>query len=235
MLRTLPIALLLLATPSLALAADRWLLMPVYAANPPPQDPTLLRLSQRVGAAIAEHNAADVHLVSRAVREEHCQDHGHECPDAIARILEVDRVIAVELTEDYEALVATVFDPPTRRRELRVACQWRGGPDCDLDALAKQIAEGTKSTWEPAQVDAAFDALRPRIDACLAKAKPTKAEPRVTFRVREDGRPIEVRIQPKALQRKKAYRCAARVVESLRVVPFTADRMPFVNKPLTSP
>ncbi len=236
--RSLIAALVLSAAPvATADANPKWILMPVYAPTPPPGDPTLLRMSKRIGEALAEHNAADVRLVSRELREERCQDHGHECPDAIARMLEVDRVIAVELAEDYGELLATVFDPPNRARSVRVPCKWvAGGPSCDVDGLAKEIAEATKPTWDPAAADAAFDALRTRIDACLAQEKGgADPESRVTFRIREDGRPIEVRIQPKALQRKKAYRCVARVVESLRVPPFVADRMPFLNKPLVTP
>lgn len=234
---TLVAMLTLLAVPAISGAAPKWILMPVHATNPPPKDPTLLRMSKQIGAAIAERNVADIRLVSRELREEHCQDHGHACPDAIARILEVDRVIAVELTDDYRQLVASVFDPPTRKRTIEVPCKWiAGGPSCDLDALAQGIAEGSKPTWDPSVVDAAFDALRPRVDACLEREKGgADPESRVTFRVREDGRPIEVRIQPKAIQRKKAYRCVARVVESLRVPPFTADQMPFVNKALAAP
>ena len=86
-----------------------------------------------------------------------------------------------------------------------------------------------------AKVDAAFAELTPRIAACF-DARKQKPDPdaSVTFRLRFDGRPIEVRVDPKARQRERAYRCAARVVESLRVLPFEAERMPFLRKPLVA-
>ena len=229
----LPIVLLTLAASTARAEPPRWIVLPVYAANPPPQDPTLLRLSRAVGVAVAAAADAEVRVVSRELREEHCRDAGHRCPDAIARILGADRVIALVLTDDFGALEARVHEPPDRTFDVRVECEWRGGPKCDLEELAEATSRRRRAPYDPAAVEAAWAQLRPRIDRCFSGAgvEPS-AEAQLTFRLREDGRPIEVRVDPKRLQRRRAYGCAARVVESLRVPPFVAPRPPFVRKPI---
>ncbi len=117
--------------------ASQWLVLPIHADNPPPTDPTLLRTSEIVGRAIAEGLSVNVRLVARAIRDEHCTDDGHRCPSAIARILEAEQVIALELSDDLGRLTATVYRRPNVvAAKIDVACDWDDGPACALEKIA---------------------------------------------------------------------------------------------------
>lgn len=220
--------------PSTAMA--EWLVLPIHAEHPPPTDPTLLRTSERVGRAIADGLGVDVRLAARAIRDEHCTDDGHHCPTAIARILEAERVIALELTDDHGELRATVYRrPAVVAATVRVKCAWDHGPKCALDDLVEQLRASMKVAFDAVALETAWTKLRPRIDGCLARAKAVEPTASVKFSVQRDGRVANVRIEPRKLQRKKAYTCVARVVESLRVPPFEGPMPPMFRRALVSP
>jgi hypothetical protein len=204
----------------LAAAAPQWIVLPVYAENPPPSDPTLLRTTRVIAQTIFEHTGARIRVLSREARDEHCADDGHRCPGAIARLLDVERVIALELAADRGSVRARVYEqrPARLAMEIVVPCEWDGGPECDAAPLAQKLATG-RAGYDPAAVEAAWAKVAPRIAKCFTKVPPAK-DARLTFALQPSGRPIEVRVEPKKLQSGASYACAARVAESLRVPPF---------------
>lgn len=209
-----------LLTTLMVASAPQWIMMPVRAEHAPPSDPTLLRTTRAVARALADQTSANIRVFDREKRDEHCSDDGHRCPEAIARILEVDRVIALELSDDHTKLQVYIYErrPPRLANQLEVGCEWDEGPRCEAEKLAKAVAT-ERPDYDEATLEAAWSKLVPRIRGCFTKAKPV-ADAKVTFSLRPSGRLVDVRVEPRKLQRKRPYACAARVVESLRVPPF---------------
>lgn len=206
-----------------------WLVLPARAAHPPPQDPTLLRLSKPVAEAFAELVSGPVRLGARGLRDARCRDDGWRCPDEIAALLGVDRVVSMQLDDDYGALTLYVF---AERRgvvaKVSLPCAWDAGRlSCRTEGLAKLAHELEPRGLEPAVVFAAYEALEPKLRACLGP-EGAEAEARVRLSVAPSGRAHSVRIEPRRLQRRERYACVARALEGLEVPPFAgADAGPF--------
>ena len=60
--------------------ADTWVVLPAYAANPPPRDPTLLRLTKTIAEALHQSSQEDVRVVTRELRDEACPGDDGRCP-----------------------------------------------------------------------------------------------------------------------------------------------------------
>ena len=218
------LALATVLVPGAAGAAPTWVIMPASAAQPPPQDPTLLRLSVPLARAFEAAVPGPVRLAAREERDDRCRDDGWRCPREVAEMMGVDRVIVLRLTEAQDELQVLVF----AGRQGVVAstelpCEWAEGRlSCDSEVLAAFAAGLAPRTLDPKEVDAAFDALGPALARC-ARRGGTHADAKVVFQVAPKGGAHHVRIEPRALQRKKAYACMARVVEGLSVPPFGGE------------
>lgn len=215
-------AMLLMGAPEERASPPKpWVVMPVRAEHPPPQDPTLLRLSVPLAKAIAAEAPAAVRLAKRDERDERCLDDGWRCPDEIAAMLGAGRVISMQLDEDHGAL--TVYVYAGRQgviAEQEVACTWSDGRlSCDVKALSNFFAGLRPRTLGPEEVFDAFAELHSPLQACTKKGR-TRNKVQVVFRVGSDGQAHHVRIQPRKHQRSKVYRCMAQVVEGLQVRPF---------------
>jgi len=207
-----------------------WVLMPVRAAHPPPQDPTLLRLTGPLAKAFAGAVAGSVRVAKREERDDRCRDDGWRCPDEIASMLGVDRVVSLQLEEAHGALTAYVFSGRqgvVSKHEIRCAYE-DGRLSCDAAALAAYARTIAPRALSPDAVFAAFEALQPDLRACLG-GKDGATGAKVSFRVAPSGRAHGARIEPRRLQRKKVYACMARAVEGLEVAPFSGGEAgPFV-------
>jgi hypothetical protein len=214
-------AALALLAPSPARAALSWVIMPVHAAHPPPQDPTLLRLSVPLARAFEAKVEGEVRLAAREERDERCRDEGWRCPREIAELLGVDRVVFLRLDDAQESLQVSVYagrQGVVARTELE--CAWEGGRlTCDAEAMGIFAAGLGPRTLDPKEVDVAFEALAPALARCAQKGR-TQPDAKVVFQVGPKGGAQHVRVEPRGLQRKKAYACMARAVEGLQVAPF---------------
>jgi hypothetical protein len=201
--------------------AEGWVVFPIFAEQPPPMDPTLLRLSVELAKVISDQVGGDVRLAKREEREEHCP---LECPAEIASMMTVDHVIAMHLKESQDQLAVILFEPSRAPEIRKIACTYQNGVvRCD----AKQLAEVIKSWKHEAPLDekavhTAFGLLAGEMAACGPQEKGIDAS--VRFRIRPDGRATDVRIDPVEVQDRKPYDCIARVVESLRVPPFPGKK-----------
>jgi len=198
-----------------------WVVMPVRAEHPPPQDPTLLRLSVPLAKAIAAEAPVPVRLAKREERDERCLDEGWRCPDEIAAMMGVGRVVSMQLDEDHGALSVYVY---AGRQgviaQQQVPCTWADGRlSCDEKALTAFFAGLRPRTLNQEEVFDAFEGLHAALQACTKRGR-TRNEVQVVFRVGSDGQAHHVRIQPRKHQRTKVYRCMAQVVEGLQVRPF---------------
>lgn len=220
--------MLLLAVPGAA-GAETWLVYPVRAEHPPPRDPTMLRMSVELARSISEVVTGHVRLAKRDERDQACP---LSCPPEVAAIQEVDHVVELVLGDAMDELVVRVF----RRRgdvlEGKVPCEYGGGAvACDAKRLQKMLgSQKGDAPLDAEAVKSGFAALRPKLLEC-GEPKP-KVRAKVRFRVRPDGRVTDVRISPKKVQFDEPYACMARVVESLRVVPFAGERPVAFSMPL---
>lgn len=232
MARRLALAFSLMITASVARAEERpdWVVFPVRGERPPPSDPSLLRLSRDLAAALQEALGGQVRLASRERRDELCPGRTTlECADRVHEAAGGERVLVLRLSDDLERVDARVYPAPKgARRELRLPCRWREGQvTCDLEPLLRAIDREAPPPLDELAVMTAFEALRPELEACLRAGKATLPEgagpPMVTFRLQPDGRPRDVRIEPRTLQRKKPYGCMARLLESTTFSAFAGD------------
>jgi hypothetical protein len=202
-----------------------WLVFPAQAAKPPPRDPTMLRLSTAIGEAIQKIVKEDVRVTSRDVRDEHCPQEDGRCAAHVADQAGADRVVSLVLSPAYDKLEVRIYRRKMGvEKEGTIPCAWNEGDvACDTKKLAAILARDSL----PPPVDAeavkkAFDALAPKLARChKGQIVPGAA---ASFRVRQDGHVIDVRIQPDELHDDPAYQCVARTIESLRVKPFTGEK-----------
>lgn len=127
--------------------AGEWVVMPVRAETPPPRDPTLLRLSAPVAKTIADALPSPVRLVKRDTRDAQCADDGWRCPDEIAAMMSVARVVSLHLDDDHARLKVMVY---AGRHgvvaETVVKCGSRAGRvRCDRDAIATFIRNAAQA------------------------------------------------------------------------------------------
>lgn len=217
------LALALLATlvAAPAAAAPAWVIMPVHSEHPPPQDPTLLRLSVPLARSFEAKVSGAVRLASREERDDRCRDDGWRCPREVAEMMGVDNVVYLKLDDAQESLQVSVFSGRQGVvASTELPCDWEAGRlSCD-EAGMGAFAEGlVPRTLDPKEVDQAFEALSPALARC-ARLGATQPDVKVVFTVGERGGARHVRVEPRRLQRKKAYACMARVVEGLKVPPF---------------
>jgi hypothetical protein len=209
------LALLAIASPP-----ETWVVMPVVARNPPPRDPTMLRMSVDLAKAITGAVSGPVRLAKREERDSVCAS---GCPPEIASILEADHVVELVLDDGMDALLVRVFDRDRGTSKSKVPCTYGGGVvECDAGALAQSFARKDDAELDPKTVEDAFAKLGDRLRACGPPLP--KIEATVRFRARPDGRVTDVRVSPTKVQTKKPYACMARVVESLRVPPFAGSK-----------
>lgn len=212
--------------PLVASATPRWLVLPVSCSDPPPADPTLLRLTKDLAGAIHEVVEEEIRVASREARDDRCPREDADCPPDIARMLDVERVVALSLAPRWDVLTVRVFATGGLDREGKLPCRWADGAvECQTDELARILAEDELPPLDEAAVKASFDALRPRLGACgggdgAAPGASIAPDTFVSFRARPEGRVSDVRIEPAELQGEGAYACVARHVESLRVPRF---------------
>jgi hypothetical protein len=196
--------------------AFAYVVLPVHALNPPPQDPTLLRLTKTISEAIHQVAGAEVHVASREERDHRCPSEDGVCPRDIAEILDAERAVTLVLDNDNKALTVRVYRGRIGvEREGKIGCEWESGSiRCKTEELAPIFGTGAVRTQE--QVEGAFAQLDSRIKKCLAGADPN-ADAAVLFKARPDGRVFDVRIDPKELGEDSAYACIATTVESLKL------------------
>jgi hypothetical protein len=200
---------------------ESWIVFPIFSEHPPPRDPTLLRMSIDLARVISENVSGDVRLAKREERQESCP---LRCPDEIASMLSADHVIAMHLKDSQDQLAVILYEPSREPQVRRISCTYGDGAvSCD----AKELSEVIKGWRHDGQLDqkavhAAYAGLATELLACGEQDKGVEAS--VLFRVRPDGRVTDVRIDPVSVQDRKPYDCMARVMESLRVPPFSAKK-----------
>ncbi|MCK6549814.1 hypothetical protein L6R52_28515, partial [Myxococcota bacterium] len=125
-------------------APSGWAVLPVRAAEPPPGDPTLLRLTRALAGAIHEQTGGDVRVVSRDERDDRCPDEQGVCPREIASMLDAERVVSFTLARSYGAITVRIYHVDAGlEREAELECDWEeGSVSCDLDALKKLFVPG---------------------------------------------------------------------------------------------
>lgn len=206
-----------------------WVVLPVHSTNPPPQDPTLLRLSQSIAHAVHDAVGEDVRMASREERDERCPQEDGSCPNELAALLGVDRAVVLVLDAKFASLQLRVFHGRIGvEREGTIPCRWANGAvACEVDKIAPIFAgESGPNPLKEGEVEAAFNALRPRLDKCRAnEAAPPEAW--VSFKVRPDGRVYDVRIDPRELLEHKGFECIATTMESMSVRRFSGAPQPF--------
>lgn len=218
-----------LASHAQAEPSQSWVVMPVRAERPPPQDPTLLRLSVPLAKTLAAAVSGEVRLAKREERDDHCLDDGWRCPAEIAAMLKVSRVVSLQLDEDYGSLRVLVY---AGRRgvvaQTDLDCTWEAGVlSCDAEGLAAFMRTLGPRALGPQEVFDAFVGLQGELHSCAGRGR-TYPKVQVNFQVAPSGRAHQVRIEPRSRQRSKVYRCMAQVVEGLEVAPFSgADAGPF--------
>ena len=202
----------------------RWVLMPVRADHPPPADPTLLRLSTPLARVWSDAVGGKVRLASREQRDENCRDEGWRCPDEVAAVLDVDRVVSWQLSEDHDRLDILVYVGRTGiAQRAEIDCDWDEGKlSCDRESMARFAATLVPRPLKPEAVFEAFEALTPGLQRCARKVGSRRGA-QVVFRVGPDGHARDVRIEPRKWQRQRGFECMARTVEGLYVAPFSGS------------
>lgn len=123
---TLPLLLLGLAAP--AWAGTDWAVLPARGAQPPPRDPTLMRLTEALSDALAEALGVRTTVLSKTLADDACPGDGGECPRDIAVFVAAKRVVSVVLREDHSAVDLRVYAPKLGQvRTLSLPCRWAEG------------------------------------------------------------------------------------------------------------
>lgn len=229
-------------------APSGWAVLPVRASDPPPGDPTLLRLTRSLASAIHEQTDADVRVVSRDERDERCPDEQGVCPREIASMLDAERVVSFALANSYGSIAVRIYHADAGlEREAELSCEWEeGNVSCDSDGLKKLLVPGAQpGALDPAAVEAALRRASSRIEGCRSAKASAEDDPAgdatldseafVSFRVRPDGRVIDVRIDPRDLAGTPMFRCVARVVEALELDPFSGAKPVAFRFPVLEP
>jgi hypothetical protein len=124
--RTLPLLLVGLAAP--AWAGTDWAVLPARGAQPPPRDPTLMRLTEALSDALGEALGVRTTVLSKALADDACPGDGGECPRDIAVFVAAKRVVSVVLREDHSAVDLRVYAPKLGQvRTLSLPCRWAEG------------------------------------------------------------------------------------------------------------
>lgn len=206
-----------------------WVVLPIHSTHPPPQDPTLLRLSKSIASAVHDAVGEDVRMASREERDERCPQEDGSCPNELAVMLGVDRAVVLVLDAKYASLQLRVFHGRIGvEREGTIPCRWESGAvACEVDKIAPIFAdESGPNPIKAGEVEASFAELRPRLDKCRA-SEPVPPEAWISFKVRPDGRVYDVRIDPRELLEQKGFECIATTVESMSVRRFSGAPLPF--------
>jgi hypothetical protein len=207
--------------------ASSWVVLPVHSANPPPQDPTLLRLSRSLATAIHDVVGEEVRVASREERDERCPQEDGACPKELAELLNAERAIVLVLDAKYTSLTVRIYRGKLGlEREGRIPCRWESGAvACETSKLAPIFAEDAgPGALKESEVESAFKTLSARLDRCRA---PRADEAWVNFRVRPDGNVYDVRIDPKELGEERGYACVATTVESMKLRTFSGPAQSF--------
>jgi hypothetical protein len=203
---------------ALLLIAQTWVVFPAFSEHPPPNDPTMMRLTKEVRKVMRSTVDGKVRLAKIEERDS-CPG---KCPSEIASMLSVEHVVSLHLSDGYDQLAILVHEPSHAPAIRKVACTYGNGlVSCD----DKQVAEAfgkKRGGLDDKAVKKAFESLRPKLLECGFQEPGIEAS--VRFRVRPDGRATDVRIDPERVQNQKPYDCMARVVESLRVPPFEGEK-----------
>jgi hypothetical protein len=200
---------------------------PVYAPNPPPQDPTLLRLTRALAESLHESLDGRMRVASREERDERCPAQDGTCPNDVAVMANAERAISLALDKDLSKLTVRVYLGKTGvEREGNATCTWvQGAVECNGEELAAIFEEGAgPKPLAETEVQEAFAALEPRMERCGASR--TK-DAWVSFKVRADGRVYDVRLDPRELAEEKSYNCVATTLESLRMRRFSGAAQPY--------
>lgn len=229
----------------------RWVVLPAHAEQPPPRDPTLLRLSKEIGEAVHAAVAKEVVVVSRELRDDACPSIEGLCPRDVAAILNAERAISLVLKADYSGLELRVYGSGLEK-EATLPCRWSEGlVACETApirrlmkrARADEPSHGatprpppkrSERPLEQADVDAAMKKLAPRFERCRklgwgdATTRPASLE--IQFRVTEQGKVTEVRLEPRGFDTVPAFSCMARIAESLRFRSGPASPEPYRYK-----
>jgi hypothetical protein len=217
------VAALILALGLIADAPPGWVLLPARGEQPPPQDPTLLRLSTVIQEGLQERMSKQVRLVDRDLRDEACPSSDGTCAAHVTDLLHALAVVSLYLTPDQKQLWVRIYSKRGLEREGHLPCRWdQGRVECELEGLGP-LVEPKKKAPEVDQkaVDSAFGALKKRLTACKKLGLGDAAKPAgpvtALFRLDRDGRATEVRLEPLGLEDTPAYACMARVIESLHL------------------
>ncbi len=205
------------------------MVFPVVSDHPPPGDPTLLRLSVEMARTVSQNVSGEVRMAKREERDSACP---LECPKEIASMLSVDHVVAMQLADTYDALAVILFERARAPEVRKIACTYgNGAVTCDAEQLAAVFKhENQDPPLDEKAVTTAFEGLKEALARCGDQTPGVNAS--VRFRVRPDGRVLDVRIEPQEVQDRPPYDCVARVVESLRVPPFSGDKPIAFHLPL---
>lgn len=227
-MRRVRLLLLLLLLPNVA-HAETWIVFPVFAEHPPPRDPTLLRMSTELAQTISAQVSGSVRLAKREERELSCPT---ECPGEIASMLSVEHVVSMHLAPKFDQLAVILFEPRRPPLVRKITCAYENGAvSCDAKALGEVFEKQQEERpLDEKAVHAAFARLKKELLRCGDQRADVRASAR--FRVRPDGRVTDVRIDPPEVENQKPYDCMARIVESLRVPPFSGVRPAAFRLPL---
>jgi hypothetical protein len=142
------IALAGLAGEARAETPTRWALLPARSDSPPPRDPTLVRLSTEINAALGSAMSKEVILVSRELADDACPSPDAKCPRDVAVLLNAERVVSLYLAADYSSLELRLYGSGLEKTGS-IPCRWAQGlVSCEHDKLSKVFA---KSAVEPAE------------------------------------------------------------------------------------
>lgn len=152
--RTLPLLLVGLAAP--AWAGTDWAVLPARGAQPPPRDPTLMRLTETLADALGEALGVRTTVLSKALADDACPGDGGECPRDVAVFVAAKRVVSVVLREDHSAVDLRVYAPKLGSvRTLSLPCRWAEGlVSCNTTRLIElgptsEATAGPASSTEP--------------------------------------------------------------------------------------
>jgi hypothetical protein len=163
--RTLPLLLVGLAAP--AWAGTDWAVLPARGAQPPPRDPTLMRLTEALSDALSEALGVRTTVLAKALADDACPGDGGECPRDIAVFVAAKRVVSVVLREDHSAVDLRVYAPKLGQvRTLTLPCRWAEGLVSCTTARLIELGPADDASSSPAP---AAEASTPE----KAKAKAT--------------------------------------------------------------
>lgn len=235
-----------------------WAILPARGDRPPPRDPTLMRLTDAIAAALEVTLDARVRVVAKDLADQACP--GDECPRDLAILVSAERAVTIAVKDDQSGVDLRVYGKKTGlEKTIALPCKWSEGLlACAMEGLSAMKAPAPsvaaapvaspKPVAKPAvppkqDVDALERALAP-IDRSAARCKakgwgelPVGERPAamaVRFRVDADGTIKDVRLEPSGFSDVPAFACMARAVESTRLTAGVVDDSPR-QRPLPLP